>query len=101
MGKTAKITFKEFSKNFEGDHHLRIGCHLAFKQWAKSNHIEYSQHNDVTVKEPYYEFDDPMDLVKLKLELNHDFIKKYWKNYVSDTDGLEILKEFQKEGVSQ
>ena len=34
MGKTAKITFKEFSKNFEGDHHLRIGCHLAFKQWA-------------------------------------------------------------------
>lgn len=92
---TATIKFKEFTKQFQDDKDLMIGCHLAFKQWAKTNHIEYVQHIQ-DVDEPYYEFDDPMDLVKLKLELNRDFISDWWKNYVSDTPGTTILKEFKQ-----
>ncbi len=95
MNKTAKITFKEFTKHFEGDKDLEIGCHLAFKQWAKINHIEYEQYT-TSVDEPYYEFDDPMDLVKLKLELNREFVSNWWNNYVVGTDGLDILRDFNE-----
>ena len=92
---TAKITFKEFTKHFEGDKDLQIGCHLAFKQWAKINYVEYEQYT-TSVDEPYYEFDDPLDLVKLKLELNREFVANWWQNYVGGTDGLDILREFNE-----
>ena len=92
---TAKITFNDFTKKFAGDKDLQVGCHLAFKQWAKSNHIEYQQYIE-EVDEPYYEFYDPMDLVKLKLELNREFVSNWWQNYVSGSDGLKILQDFKK-----
>lgn len=95
MNKTAKITFKEFTKHFAGDKDLEIGCHLAFKQWAKINYIEYDQYT-TSVDEPYYEFDDPMDLVKLKLELNREFVSNWWQSYVNGNDGLDILREFDE-----
>jgi hypothetical protein len=96
---TVKITFKDFTKKFDNDvdnrKNLQVGCHLAFKQWAKSNHIKYKQYT-VEVDDPYYEFDDPMDLVKLKLELNREFVRNWWHNYVIGTDGLKILQDFKK-----
>ena len=92
---TAKITFNDFTKKFDGDKDLQVGCHLAFKQWAKSNHVDYEQHIE-DVDEPYYEFDDPMDLVKLKLELNREFLHNWWQNYVDDTAGLKILEDLKK-----
>lgn len=94
--KTAKITFKDFTKQFDGDTDLQVGCHLAFKQWARNNHIDYKQFTQ-DVDEPYYEFDDAMDLVKLKLELNRNFVSKWWQNYVNESDGLDILTQFKKQ----
>lgn len=93
---TAKITFKDFTKQFDGDKDLQVGCHLAFKQWAKSNHIDYKQYTH-EVNEPYYEFDDPMDLVKLKLELNRKFVSNWWQNYVNGSNGLNILNDYKKQ----
>lgn len=92
---TVKITFKDFTKKF-GKNLTKGGCHLAFKQWAKSNHIEYKQYT-VDVDDPYYEFDDPMDLVKLKLEINKEFVLTWWDHYVMGTDDLKILQDFKKQ----